>query len=33
MGFCITDFSHDADGLTVLDLDEMMSRGTITVKE
>ena len=32
-GFYITDFSHDADGFTVSDFDEMVSRGTITVKD
>jgi hypothetical protein len=32
MGFFITDFSHDADGFTVSDLDELISRGTITVE-
>lgn len=33
MGFYITDFSHDADGFTVSDLDEMVARGTITVTD
>lgn len=32
IGFYITDFSHDADGFTVSDLDEMISRGTIKVE-
>lgn len=31
MGFYITDYSHDADGFTVSDLDEMISRGAITI--
>jgi hypothetical protein len=29
IGFYITDYSHDADGFTVSDFDEMLSRGTI----
>lgn len=33
MGFYITDFSHDADGFTASDLDEMISRGTITMED
>jgi hypothetical protein len=33
MEFYITDFSHDADGFTASDLDEMISRGTITVED
>ena len=33
MGFYISDFSHDADGFTASDLDEMISRGTITVED
>ena len=33
IGFYITDFSHDADGFTASDLDEMISCGTITVED
>lgn len=29
IGFYITDYSHDANGFTVSDFDEMLSRGTI----
>jgi len=29
VGFYITDYSHDANGLTVSDFDEMIHRGTI----
>jgi hypothetical protein len=29
VGFYITDYSHDTDGFTVSDFDEMLSRGTI----
>jgi hypothetical protein len=29
LGFYITDFSHDSDGFTVADLDELVLRGTI----
>jgi hypothetical protein len=29
IGFYITDYSHDADGFTVSDFEEMLSRGTI----
>lgn len=29
IGFYITDYSHDADGFTVSEFDEMLSRGTI----
>jgi hypothetical protein len=29
IGFYITDYSHSADGFTVSDFDEMLSRGTI----
>lgn len=29
IGFYITDYSHDADGFTVSDFDEMLGRGTI----
>jgi hypothetical protein len=29
IGFYITDYSHDADGFTVSDFDEMVRRGTI----
>jgi hypothetical protein len=32
MGFYITDFSHDADGFTASDLNEMIARG-ITVTD
>ena len=32
MDFYISDFSHDADGFTASDLDELISRGTITVE-
>jgi hypothetical protein len=32
MGFYITDFSHDADGFTASDLDDLISRGTIKVE-
>ena len=33
MGFFISDFSHDADGFTVSDLDELIRRGTIDVEK
>jgi len=33
IGFYITDFSHDADGFTASDLDELISRGTIKVEK
>lgn len=33
IGFYITDYSHDADGFTVSDFDEMLSRGTIRRKD
>ena len=33
LGFYITDFSHDADGFTAADLDELLLRGTITIEE
>jgi hypothetical protein len=29
IGFYITDYSHETDGFTVSDFDEMLSRGTI----
>lgn len=32
-GFYITDFSHDADGFTASDLDEMISNGTVMVRD
>ena len=33
MDFFISDFSHDAEGFTVSDLDELISRGTIKVED
>jgi hypothetical protein len=32
IGFYIIDYSHDANGFTASDLDEMISRGVIKVE-
>lgn len=33
IGFYITDVSHDADGFTVSDFDELVRRGTISIED
>jgi hypothetical protein len=33
IGFYISDVSHDADGFTVSDFDDLVRRGTITIED